>query len=459
MTARRNTGTAVLFLAGIFGAVIFLFFGALSQSGGFLEAARPSRSDHQLFAPPHKTVRVGQPVKNPGLISLPKVSMEKVDALIQGSEPALNAALDRDYSFINLYGASQKLLGRQVVEDVEPKYTVVRLADGSLTFANPDAQQVDMTVRAQEMVEFAQRLEEEYETPLLYIQAPSKLAMASLPDGINDYADAEADQFLSILEEHEVDTLDLRPAFRQAAAEGRALDELFFRTDHHWTAAGAFLGFQTLADKLRDDYDYTIYPEITDPGHYNKYTFHDIFLGSQGKRVGTAYAGLDDLEVWSPNFESDFTYTVPMSGIERRGPFAMSLLFPEMLATDESLYESNPYTVYSGGDFLLARTVNEVSPYPWGRRVLVLRDSYGCAFTPFLGIISGEVITIDPRLFNGDQEEMLSYVEWLEPDLIFVLNTTSSLRVDELFPYLPTARADALETKRLEREQGTSHVW
>ncbi len=71
----------------------------------------------------------------------------------------------------------------------------------------------------------------------------------------------------------------------------------------------------------------------------------------------------------------------------------------------------------------------------------------------------GEVITIDPRLFNGDQDEMLSYVDWLEPDLVFILNTTSSLRVDELFPYLPTARADALATKRLEREQGVAHVW
>ena len=453
MTQRRNTCTAVLFLLGIFGAVIFLFVGALTYTCGFVEAARPSRSDHQVFAPSHKALRTASAIKKSGLLSLPRASMDKIDAFIAQAEPSLNAALDRDYNFIELYGASQKLLGRQIVEDVEPMYTVVRLADGSLTFANPDAQQVDMTVRAKEMVEFAQRVEEEYEAPVLYIQAPSKLTMSSLPEGICDYSDDEADQFLALLDEGGIDTLDLRPAFRQAAEEGTALDKFFFRTDHHWTAAGAFLGFQTLADKLREDYGYTIYKEITDPDHYNKYTFKDIFLGSQGKRVGSAYAGLDDLEIWSPDFQSDFTYTVPMNGIERTGPFAMSLLFPEMLASDESLYLANPYTIYSGGDFLLSRAVNEVSPYPWGRRVLVLRDSYGCAFTPFLSIISGEVIAIDPRLFNGDQEDMMEYVEWLEPDLVFILNTTGSLRVDELFPYLPTARADALEAKQLEREK------
>lgn len=459
MTERRNTCTAVIFLAGLLSAVIFLLLGGLPQPCGFAQAARSPRTDHSAWAPSHRAPMAVQAVKRPGLLPRPKLSMDAVTDWIDSAEPALNAALDRDYQFIELYGASQKLMGRQVVEDVEPKYTVVKLANGALTFANPDAQPVDMTVRAREMVEFAQRVEEEYEAPVLYIQAPSKLSMAQLPEGIFDYSDAEADQFLSLLEAQGVDTLDLRPAFRQAAQEGHELEEFFFRTDHHWTAAGAFLGFQTLADKLRSDYDYTIYPEITDPDHYNKYTFHNIFLGSQGKRVGTAYGGWDDLEIWSPAFQSDFTYTVPMSGIERRGPFAMSLLFPELLATEESPYEANPYIVYSGGDFLLARAVNEVSPHPWGRRVVVLRDSYGCAFTPFLSIVSGEVVTIDPRMFNGDQEDMMEYMEWLEPDLVFVLNTTSSLRVDELFPYLPTARADALETKRQEKEQGVSHVW
>ncbi len=459
MTERRNTCTAVIFLAGLLSAVIFLLLGVLPQPCGFAQAARSPRTDHSAWAPSHRAPMAVQAVKRPGLLPRPRLSMDAVTDWIDSAEPALNAALDRDYQFIELYGASQKLMGRQVVEDVEPKYTVVKLANGALTFANPDAQPVDMTVRAREMVEFAQRVEEEYEAPVLYIQAPSKLSMAQLPEGIFDYSDAEADQFLSLLEAQGVDTLDLRPAFRQAAQEGHELEEFFFRTDHHWTAAGAFLGFQTLADKLRSDYDYTIYPEITDPDHYNKYTFHNIFLGSQGKRVGTAYGGWDDLEIWSPAFQSDFTYTVPMSGIERRGPFAMSLLFPELLATEESPYEANPYIVYSGGDFLLARAVNEVSPHPWGRRVVVLRDSYGCAFTPFLSIVSGEVVTIDPRMFNGDQEDMMEYMEWLEPDLVFVLNTTSSLRVDELFPYLPTARADALETKRQEKEQGVSHVW
>ena len=57
-------------------------------------------------------------------------------------------------------------------------------------------------------------------------------------------------------------------------------------------------------------------------------------------------------------------------------------------------------------------------------------------------------MAMDPRHFNGNQDIMMHYIDWLEPDLIIVMNTTGSLRVEKLFPYLPTARANALEQKR-----------
>ena len=164
--------------------------------------------------------------------------------------------------------------------------------------------------------------------------------------------------------------------------------------------------------------------------------------------MGSLYAGLDDLDLWSPTFPTDFTYTVPIVGIEREGPFIISLLFPERLA-QQGDYDTNPYTIYSGDDYLLARAVNRNNPQ--GKRILILRDSFGCALTPFLSLISSECMAIDPRNFNGNQETMMEYLDWLEPDILIVMNTTGSIKVDELFPYLPTARANVLEAKRSEK--------
>jgi len=479
---RRDTLTAVLFLAGLLAGVVFLILGAL-PSGSFDAPDRPShftlRTKQSVIRqaalgkeprvlskkdprPALRRKAVQVPKKSPqvlarttlrpvtGLATQPTTDpaeyLEAVDDFIDNAGPALNESLDREHTFIQLYGGIQKLLGRRVVEDMDPQYTVVKLTDQMLTFVDLEAEQTDMTRRAREMTAFAKRVRKEYHTPVLYVQAPSKLDMAPLPEGIVDYSGAEADQFLSLLEKDKVvDTLDLRPVFREAAEEDPlAVEDLFFHTDHHWTPEGAFLGYQALCEKLEKKYRFKLEEEWTDPDAFEKYTFEDAFLGSQGRRVGSLYVGLDDFEIWSPKFSTDFTYTVSLMGIKREGPFASSLLFPERLS-ETGYYSTNQYTIYSGGDYLLSRALNEKNPD--GKRILILRDSFGCALTPFLSIPSGEVMAIDPRQFNGDQDTMLDYVDWLEPDLIIIMNSTGSLRVDKLFPYLPSAREAILNAK------------
>lgn len=486
MQSRRDTYTAVLFLAALLCAGLYLLAGSLTGVKGFLPATRPghaqSRTKSVILAQaqaredPDAVPDVAKPTREstarkpyvrhrtrilptaPTRRSTPAPLLqpvahghgpsweERMDALtasIDASEARSIQLLDRDHIFIEFFGGLQRLLGRQVVEDADAQYTVVRLDNGMLTFMDTDhPQPEDMTVRAQEMTRFAKRVLTRFKIPVLYVQAPSKLDVAQLPDGMEDCYDAEADQFLSILKERGMETLDLRPLFRQEVAEHpEKADALFFRTDHHWTPEGAFLGYQALCKKLNRRYRFTIDKSLTDPRSFERYTFQQVFLGSQGRRVGSLYAGYDDLEIWSPKFLTDFRYTVPAAKIDRSGPFPMSLLFPELL-TQQDYYQSNPYAVYAGGDHMLSRAVNWKNPE--GKRILILRDSFGCALTPFLSLACQELITMDPRQFNGDQDTMMDYIEWLDPDLVIVMNTTGSLRIDKLYPYLPSARSAAL---------------
>lgn len=462
MSTKRHSYTGALFLAALLAGTVYLNMGSLPRPLELTEGQRPAV--RQLRGPawriweeetpsPAATrlPRQAHPIQGKASrwtdrLPTPKQVSDGLQDAIDGAETAINEKLDRDHLFIQLYGGAQRAMGRQSVEDVDPKYTVMRMDNGQLTFADPEGGQTDRSTMAAEFISFARRVEFRYGVPTLYVQAPSKLDTAQLPQGVDNFADAEADQFLSLLEEGGVDTLDLRPAFRQAAREDDSAGETyFFRTDHHWTPAGAFLGFQHLCDKLETDYGFTVDPALTLERNYEKYTFEDLFLGSQGKRVGTLYAGLDNVDIWSPKFQTDFTYTVPMSHITRTGPFAVSLLFPELVADRGSLYDTNPYVIYSGGDFLLARAKNENNPD--GKRILILRDSFGCTLTPFLSLLTSETIAMDGRMFSGDQDEMLDYIHWLEPDLVIVLNAASSLEVDGLFPYLPTNRANNLAAK------------
>ena len=243
MTARRNTCTAVLFLCSLLSAVIYLGLGTIPEVRGFAAVQRPPHSSQttkaSILARAEREkrdvstlVRTGvRPLRRSLGLSLPtyKEALGSFTQLTEGSDPAINALLDRDHLFIELYGGTQRLLGRRMVEDVDPQYTVVRLEEDLLTFSDPDDNQVDMTGRAEEMIDFVQRVDEEYDTPVLYVQAPSKLSVTSLPQGLEDPTEAEASQFLSLLEEARVDTLDLRPAFQEAVEDDpQMVEELFF---------------------------------------------------------------------------------------------------------------------------------------------------------------------------------------------------------------------------------------
>ena len=58
-------------------------------------------------------------------------------AFSETAEAAANSDLDETHFFIQLFGGYQRLLGRRIIEDAQSQTaTVVKLADGALTFAN-----------------------------------------------------------------------------------------------------------------------------------------------------------------------------------------------------------------------------------------------------------------------------------------------------------------------------------
>ncbi len=395
---RKETVTALLFLCALGAGLVLL---ATSFLGG----------EGQLEGVIRSTARSGD-----------------VKTLLASAEGAANRDLDRSHVFIQLYGGAQRLIGRRVVADMaDPDYTVARLSDGTLAFQNLTADPTDQTDHARSLADLRDYLAQR-DTPFLYVQAPQKIASDLLPTGMENYGDENADQLLSLLDGLEVDSVDLRPALQ--AGDGTLNGApLFFRTDHHWTAEGAFLGNQVLCETLEADYGIAIDHTALDAENYTVTTYENWFLGSQGKRVGTLYGGVDDITLWKPNFPTDFTYSSPAYFPDRSGPFEESLLFPERLEPKD-YFNGNPYTLYSGGDYALARMYNHAKPD--GARILLIRDSFACTLSPFLALQCGELMTMDLRYF---QDDLAEYLDWLQPDLVLVMYTASTTRLDTMFPF------------------------
>ena len=396
---RRNTMTALLFLAALaagFGMVLSSFLGG----EGHLEALV-------------KGLRQGP---------------AGAAALLEGGEAAVNQDLDRDHLFIQLYGGVQRLSGRRLIQDVSAGSDVARLDDGSLNFvslpASPAGEAVD--ANAAQTAALKGYLDG-LGIPYLYVQAPQKIQRGTdpLPTGVDDYGNANADRFLGALETAGVDSLDLRDVF-DATEDYSAW---FFQTDHHWRPEGAFLAWQAVAGVLASDYGWAIDPALTDEGSYEKIGYQDFFLGSQGKRVGSLYAGADDFTRYSPKFDTSLTYAVA-GGAVREGTFDTSVLFPERLE-ERDWFGGNPYTFYSGGDYGFARMTNHNNPD--GPKILLIRDSFACAFAPFLALGCSELITVDLRYL--DQGTLPDILAREQPDLVMTLYTAGTTALPELFRF------------------------
>lgn len=399
---RRNTITAILFLV-------------LTAAGLIMVATSFLGGEGKLEALLKTTVKDRDPV-----------------ALLEGAESAVNSDLDRDHLFIQLYGGVQRLSGRRVIQDMVAGNTVAKLSTGALNFVNlgsPTKPGEDVKARAENTAEFAAQLKK-LGIPYLYLAAPQKIqrGVQLLPKGLEENGNATCDAYLEALDKQGVDYIDLRPTFESNGI----YSNWFFNTDHHWKPEAAFFAWQNLTGELDLRYGFETPSALTDPNNWNTKVLEDFFLGSQGKRVGSLYAGVDDITLYTPKFDTDLTYANSDGSFTRSGSFEQSVCFPERVA-EQDWFNGNPYTYYSGGDYAMATMTNHKNPN--GPKVVLIRESFSCALAPFLSLSCSELTTIDLRYFTGN---LMDTIQELDPDLVLTLYTASTTGLDNMFEFSKT---------------------
>lgn len=398
----RESISAVLLLVLIFGGAVLLL-------------SHPRMLLNRFFA----NYQAARP-ENPSFV-------QKLETAIDSAEETVNTAVNQETGLITLYGGFQRLIGNDIVMDANRSSCVARLNNGKLAFVTHNAQKDDPSEDAALMNDFA-AYNDSLGIDTLFVLAPQKISKYSddKPAGVVEFGNENSDEFLALLASAGTDALDLREAF-QSAAHDHAY--YFFNTDHHWKPEGAFLAFQNIADCLREGYGFTIDPAVTDLESYKTITYEDIFLGSQGKRVGPLYAGVDDLTLLLPKEETDgFTFSIPHKNVVRSGSFEDAYLFYEMIERRD-YYNLNPYAVYTGGDYPLSIMTNE-NDATGGKKILLLRQSYSCALAPFLSRACGTLDIIDPRYYEGSIRD---YIAETQPDLVMMVYGASDTCNELLF--------------------------
>lgn len=331
------------------------------------------------------------------------------DGFIKGLETSINENIVGRTSYINLYGLSAKWLNKHYIQE-EGSNSVVKDSRGHLEFIT---RPVDMKPYVEEIVGL-KPVFEEIGSKVLYIQTPVKVIedYVKMPQGITDYSNSNSDQLLQELEEGGIATLDLRQNIKRSSLN---LDEVFYKTDHHWTTETAFWAVGETKDYLNREMDFYLDPHnfFTDSHNYKKIQYKNSFLGSQGRRVGKYYAGVDDYTLMLPTFDTEYSVKINKHDIisETEGNFEETLVKYYLLRPKDIFI--NRYAAYFGADFAEVIINNKYSESPL--KVLIFKDSYGLPFSAFFSTMVAETRLLDTRYYTGNVEQ---YIKDYQPDLV-----------------------------------------
>ena len=185
---------------------------------------------------------------------------------------------------------------------------------------------------------------------------------------------------------------------------------IYFRTDHHWTQLGAYYAYQQFCKAAGFE---AVALEQFQTGVYENfvgsmYTFTKGYPQSQ-----TLYDNPDTLTYYLPIYETHAKYYAD-STLQNGVP--VSVVYTQL---PEST--SNKYLCYIGGD----TPVCVIESAAEGGTCIVLKESYGNAFVPFLTSHYSKIIVIDPREFNRDGKpsmDLTAFAKEQEIDDLIVIN-------------------------------------
>ncbi|MCQ2417677.1 MAG: DHHW family protein [Oscillospiraceae bacterium] len=198
---------------------------------------------------------------------------------------------------------------------------------------------------------------------------------------------------------------NVTPVDVYSALEKHKDEPIYMRTDHHWAGLGAFYAAEAFSAEARVPF-----------ARIEEYEKH-----SKEGYVGTLYGYSNDIKL-KENPEEFVWYTPKCN-------YTTTFISSDLSSQYETNFFANIdgwapvswYMVYMSGDDHIVHLETEVKN---GRRLAVIKDSYGNALIPWLTSSFEEIYVIDMRYFGVN---VISYMrEKGITDLLFAMNSFSA---------------------------------
>ncbi|MBQ9080305.1 MAG: hypothetical protein IJY27_04450 [Clostridia bacterium] len=196
------------------------------------------------------------------------------------------------------------------------------------------------------------------------------------------YGDSRSAVIWNVLSEYESDATELRDIMTLHAQLG---EYVWYKTDHHWTTAGAYLAYVALGEKL----GYEPLPE----SYFTPETVSDEFYGTTYSSSGL-YSTLPDTMQYY-RYEGDAGYVVEdmLTGDVLNGFYDTSYL-----------EKKDKYSSFIGENKAHVR-IYDTAATEQKPTLVVVKDSYANSLAPFLAI-HFDLEVIDLRYYVGSVAEL-----------------------------------------------------
>ncbi len=229
--------------------------------------------------------------------------------------------------------------------------------------------------------------------------APNKVEIYKhlLPKNIP--VDSQVDYLNSIREklDPKIKFIDLVDTFER----NKNSDELYFKTDHHWTTDGAYLAYVEFCKKQN--------LEPVNIKSFDKSLASDSFRGSLYYKNGAQIGKPDSLHLYLTQANKPVIVKY----------YDTKLKVPSLYDVDK-LDGRDPYEVFTGGNHTQIKIRTNIDT---DRRLLLVKDSYANAMLPFLVDNFSEINIVDLRYFTGSMKDIIHNNDVTDVLLMYNVNT------------------------------------
>ena len=241
------------------------------------------------------------------------------------------------------------------------------------------------TSRAQQNLGYVESLLGKTDLPVYLglIPTAAEIWQEKLPEGAERF-----DQLAYLEQAKELGAINVD---MYAALNAHKAEDIYYRTDHHWTSLGAYYGYTALMEAMG----------LQTEQLGEKETVADDFYGTLYSTSGVHWMEPDSIDRY----------------VSGEGVSVENVLTGEVggLYVDSYLEEKDKYSSFMGGNNPLYIVKNENAPVK--QKILVVRDSYSDSLAPFLSQTFSEVHLMDLRYYKVP---VAQYAEMSGMDGIFL---------------------------------------